>query len=204
MQLQIWRRECWLTAAEVQMNSGVLCSALTWPPLCLSSLIYKTDRLARWHPLWLAFVKCFDHSKSSFSTNYSSSVFVRGNEQAVQLLLGRIKRRRQREGWAQDRPYPGFRRVSGAQPAFCVICPRRELILNSGNAESLRATLVSQVFTIPALCKSARCKPTRTWMEQNERQWCRWASAPRSQTHHTTHHTTPHERRCLPPAPRRG
>lgn len=128
-----WRQQ----SCKWTLEFCVLLWLFVWLPFCLSFLICKTDRSARWRPLWLVFVKCFDHSKSSFSTNYCSSVFMRGSKQAVQLLLGRIKSRKPRECSAQDRPYPGFGRVSGAQPAFCMVCPRREVIVNSGDGGSL-------------------------------------------------------------------
>ena len=67
----------WQQSCKWTLEFCVLLWLLVWPPFCLSFLICKTDRLARWRPLWLVFVKCFDHSKSSFSTNYSLSVFVR-------------------------------------------------------------------------------------------------------------------------------
>lgn len=168
MHLQIQREESdmtWLTA-----KFCVLLWLFVWLPLwCFSFVKYINQPGGTC--FGSVFVGCCDNSESSFGTNDSSGAAMCGRELAVPLLLGRIKGRKLREGWAQDSPFlawggclepPAWGALRGSQ-LWILMVPRAfrqlesqiHLILNRGGLQGVS----------PQVCGFRRGKGS----------WCRWA-----------------------------
>lgn len=178
MHLQIRREEgdmTWLTAK--------FCALLwhfVWLPLWDFSSVKQIDQPGG-TCFGLVFVGCCGNSESSFSSNDSSGVAMCGRELAVPLLLGRIKGRKLREGWAQDSPFlplggclepPAWGALGGNQ-LWVLVMPRafRQLESDPSNTRSWG---------------SAGSKPTGVCIQERERHSLQVSPEKWDTSHHST------------------